>query len=271
MAETDIQLPGYNAVYLNQVYSKDYIVTCRDMSGKEVSVPVKKIIIPRIFNQPTEQEAIEHIQKKAEELEGAASLILTEEAAVAQKKSKSRLEFAIMGLPEPIRRDLKKGANEKMTKFLRENISAPRIEKENPVRYLRVRYGVLPENIISRYYDVGEIKEAMWYDAALSNDALLKAGFGLQWNARILLESGMPNKEEMITLIKHQVHGSRTLNITAGDYNPKEASEAIKAVLDGIKTEQLSLLADVSKLALEDVAMELIAALYTLIAASQRR
>lgn len=226
-----LELPEYTAVFENLAYTKRETVILNGdnpMGGK--SADLTKVIIPVRFTEATEDEVVDYLRKKAEELKGP-KLILP----AGCENHNGTLNKAIKNLDDKILTDLING-DEACLEFVRQHTPAHALkEGEAPKQYVHVLYGVIPSQIIENYSQRGEIKEEGWFKAALSNDDLQKHGLGQRWFAKILLYDGMlPNEDEMFTLIKHCVDNSRTLVVSRVGYDISEVGDVINVLYEGI-------------------------------------
>ena len=226
-----LELQGYTAVFDNLVYTKreQVILNCDNPVGEQ-SIDITKVIMPVRFTEPTEDQVVDYLRKKAEELRGP-KLVLP----AGCENHNGTLNDAIKNLPDKILTDLV-NEDEACLGFVRKNTPARALkEGEAPRQYVHLMYGILPSQIIEAYSQRGEIKDETWFKAALSHEQLQKDGFGQRWTAKILLYNGMlPDEDEMFTLINHCVDNSRTLIVNKVNYDVKEVEGVINAIYEGI-------------------------------------
>lgn len=226
-----LELPEYTAVFENLAYTRrETVILNGDNPMGRKSLDLTKVVLPVRYTEPTEDEVVDYLRRKAEELKGP-KLILPNGC----NNNHGTLDDAIKNLPDKILTDLVNG-DEACLKFVRNHTPAPVLkEGESPRQYVHVLYGVIPSVIIENYSQRGEIKSENWFKATLSNEGLQKDGFGQRWFAKILLYNGMlPNEDEMFTLIKHCVDNSRTLTVSRTNYNTAEVEDVINALYEGI-------------------------------------
>lgn len=226
-----LELPEYTAVFANLAYTKRETVILNGdnpMGGK--SIDITKVVLPVRYTEPTEDEVVDYLRKKAEELRGP-KLILPNGC----NNNHGTLDDAIKNLPDKILTDLV-NEDETCLRFVRQHTPAHALkEGEAPRQYVHVLYGVIPSQIIENYSQRGEIKSENWFKAALSNDELQKDGFGQKWFAKILLYNGMlPDEDEMFVLIDHCTDNSRTLTVSRTNYDTAEVGDVINALYEGI-------------------------------------
>lgn len=226
-----LELQGYTAVFDNLVYTKrEQVILNGDnpMGGK--SADLTKVVLPVRFTEVTEDQVVDYLRKKAEELRGP-KLVLPSSC----ENHSGTLDDAIKKLPDQILSDLA-NEDEACLTFLRNNTPARALkEGETPKQYVHLMYGVLPSQIIEAYSQRGEIKDETWFKAALLHEQLQKDGFGQRWTARILLYDGMlPDEDEMFVLIRHCVDNSRTLIVNKVNYNVKEVEDVVNAFYEGV-------------------------------------
>lgn len=226
-----IELSGYGTVLENEVYVKDRIMQADD--GQQAAL--KEILILRLHTEITEDDVVKYLQRKAEEVAGAASLILPESV----ESERSGLEKLVMKLPDNVRNDIRAG-NKECLRFIRAHTPAKALEqRKSPNQYLHVRRGLIPDGFLKASREAGGAESAKWYDAALSYQGLKKCGLGEQWAMKILLQNQtLPDKGEITILAKHGAYSSRTLDISAEEYSPEEAISVIEAVYHGLSSRE---------------------------------
>jgi hypothetical protein len=92
----------------------------------------------------------------------------------------------------------------------------------------------LTSSLIETNRERREIKDPSWYDTALSDPRILMMGFGTQYEIRLLYRDTLPDKTDVDLMLKHGVHGSRTLNITSTGYSPETARGIMDAIYAGL-------------------------------------
>jgi len=253
-----IELPGYNQIIANAVYAK-HITTegsSPEGNGQSHKVLIKAVLLPRRFTEATEDQVVEYFLEKIREVGGAASLILPNGQRPAE--GKTELEVAIMALPDPMRRQIVSEEKD-ILGFVRLNTPAPAIKDgQSPNQYLFVKYGLIPESIISESERHGSMKDPRWYNTAFDDEKLRRQGLGQRWQMKVLLSNGnLPERADIDVLLKHGTHSSKTLDISRMNYDPKEVCEVTDAVYAGLSTpEQREELADVSEMVLEELTMQ---------------
>jgi hypothetical protein len=254
-----IELPDYKTVFENQVYARDF-----ETQTHEGAITLRGIVLLKRYTEATENQVVEYLRKKAAQLEGAASLILPEGTV---RKDKSGLEKVIVALPDKIIRDIKSG-DEECIRFLRGHTSAPNVE--HPGQYLHIKYGILPADMVQVNQERGTIQEAAWYNAALEHDELKENKLGKMWTVQLLLPEGnLPEKADIDVMLRHRVHGSKTLEISRVRYDAKHVKGVIDAIYSGLNTtEKISQLEDVSEETLEQLAAQPIIEFHKMIMAA---
>lgn len=227
-----LELSGYIAVFENLAYTKRETVLLNGnhpIGGK--SMDLTKVVMPVRYTEPTEDEVVDYLRKKAEELKGP-KLVLP---ASCRNNHNGTLDDAIKKLPDKVLGELVDG-DEKRLEFVRNHTPASALkEGEVPRQYVHVLYGVVPSGIIENYSQRGEIKSDNWFKAALSNEKLQEDGFGQKWFAKILLYDGMlPNEDEMFVLINNCTDNSRTFVVSRTNYDTAEVGEVVNALYEGI-------------------------------------
>jgi hypothetical protein len=251
-----IELPDYKTVFENQVYARDF-----EIPTPKGAINLRGIVLLKRYIEATENQVVEYLRKKAEQLQGAAALILPQGVV---RKDKSGLEKAIMALPDKVVRDIKSG-DEECIRFLRGHTQAPNVE--NPGQYLHIKYGILTVDMVKANQERGTIQEPAWYNIALEHDELQENGLGKLWTVQLLLSEGnLPEKSDIDIMLKHRVHGSKTLEISRVQYDIKQVQGVIDAVYSGLNTpKQIAQLEDVSEKFLEQLAAQPIAELHKMI------
>ena len=177
--------------------------------GEVQKVSLRAVVLPKTYVEPTEDEVLEHLLCTNDELVGESHLVKV-----------------LKSLPSLIRLALR-DRNEDYLKFIRENIPFSNLEREGRTdRYLFVSYGLLCDKFIKEARSKGEI-DLEWYTGAFSDLSLRKRGRGGRWDIKILLgEDGLPKRDEMDILLKHEVDISRTF-CCVGFYNTEQLNEVI--------------------------------------------
>ena len=255
-----VSLPEYDVAFENEAYVRD-----RSVSADGEFVVVKDIILPVRYTQPSENDVVAHLREKAKALGGAGAIVLTDGRRVMTDR-RSALERAIINLPEKIRRDISEG-DEECLKFIRVNTDAPALkEGELPRGYVNIKYGVLPTNLVDENKVKGNVSSSRWFLAALNDDDVREAGFGIKFNINILLNGGrLPDKDEIDILMKHGVYSSRTFDVNR-PYPLDRMQEIIDAVYQGMpRAEDIEQLRDASEGVLEESSLSPIIALHTMV------
>lgn len=252
------KMQGYYPLVENEVYANEFSLTSE--TGKEV--PIMRLILPRRYRESSENDVIDYLQKVAEKVEPFALLHLP--GGSDNQVGKSLLEKAVIALPDVVRRHIRTG-DENCIEFIRGHTMARSLEDgETPREYLFVRYGLVPINVIDNNREAGNIKDASWYETALLNDELREMGLGEKFNVRILLQDyTLPAREEMEMLLRHGVHGSRTLEVSRTSYPLDRMNEVMDFLYHNFSTpEKIDRLNDISTKVLEELAFQPVMALH---------
>ncbi len=243
-----IELQGYQTVFENAVYSRDGTVP--DQEGKQH--PIKYLILPKRFTDPSEDDVVANLRIKAEEIGFMADLTLP----ASVKKGETPLEQLITSLPSGVVADLRHGDSE-IEKFIRNHTPAQRYEDGKKPQYVHISYGVLTKELIEAQQSQGFIKDSEWYVAALLHPEIQKMNLGQKWNLKLLLENGrLPERTDIDILLRHGVHGSRTLDINRTKYNVEEIKEVIDALCTTFSTpEQILQLPDVTSKVINELSI----------------
>ncbi len=254
----------YYQVEQNQVYVKDFLECA---SGE--AIQLRKLLTLKRFNEPSEQDIIDYLVKRADEL--SKTVLISLPVMNVDLRGKSPLERAVLTLPERIIEDIK-NSREDCINFIRQHTRALPIEDETRDHYVTVRYGILPVQIIEKNREAGNIESPRWYDVALSDDDMrrTKAGeymLGERLNIKVLVEQGLlPPWEDIDLLLRHNVDGSRTLNINRRRYDEDAAREALGFLYESFgSVEAIQRIGDFSQEVIEEGSLEPLAAFHSLI------
>ncbi len=224
------------------------------MEGKHVFVILR---CQEGIRPPHEDQVVAYLQKKTSELDSAASLLLPDDA----RSDRSALEQLILHLPRKIRNDIISCDNDCIG-FLRKNTPALPLILGEPLKYMDVRYGVLPTEVIEASSE--HIKGPEWYHRVFSEERLQEAGVGERFTMRFDVTNGsLPQRAEMDILLRHGVRRSRTFTIDHSLYNPGRLSELLDALYQSFpSSESILELEDLSDLKLEEAAVRPVVALH---------
>lgn len=251
-----IEFPGYGAEFSDSVYSrKGKVVT--DVSGRQIQLT--EILIPKRFTQPTEEEVIDLLKTKAQEIRGRTRLILPDGI---QSGSKRPLESVLESLPATVISDIATGDADCIG-FIRKNTAVMPESVQPKLSYAHISFGYLPEEFIEMNRQGGEINNYKWFVAAMVDPGVKEAGSGKRWHFKLLTQEGnLPDRAELDVLLKHLTHGSRTFDISRIHYDPVEVADVIDSLYSAVNTsEKLSLLEDLSANVIEEAALNPVLAL----------
>src|SRR3989344_133161 len=265
-----IELPGYTADFANQVYSRSYTGDSKATTSDGKVVDLTDVLLLTHYKKPSEQDVVEFIRRKAEDVRGSAMLVGPRGERLSS--GKNIVEEAIKALPIQMQVDLQTG-DEKLYDFIKKYATAyPLLEGEARSQYLVVDYGLLPTEVIEANHKTGKVDGINWYRAAFAHDQFQAVGLGLQWQAKILYEGRLPSQQDMDILLKHSTNDSQTFTINKKPYD----SEAVRAVLRSIyaamenNSDGLAELQDGSAEALQAVALSPIIKLHELLERQMR-
>lgn len=254
----------YYPVERNQVYASDFL----ECSEGE-AIPLRKLIILRRFNEPSEQDIVDYLVKKAGEL--SKSVLISLPGGGVNLRGKSPLEKAVLTLPDNIIEDIK-NSKENCIGFIRSHTKALPSQDESRDHYVALRYGVLPAQIIERNREAGNISSPKWYDIALLDDDMrrTKVGeylMGERFKIKILIEQGLlPSWEDIDFLLRHNVDGSRTLDVNRKRYDENAAREALGFLYENFgSVEGIQRINDFSQEVIEEGALEPLLALHSMV------
>lgn len=258
-----IQLPGYEEIFANEVYGRNVGFTPeREGNGKQDVL--REVILLNRYTEASEDQVVEYLRQKTEEVESTAALILP---SGVESEGKNILESALIALPPTARRHIRTGFDD-CIRFVRQNTPAPYIEEgELPDKFIYVGYGLIPLETIKANEERGNVEKAGWYRAALSHEPLIRAGMGERWNMKLLLTQNdeLPNRAELDILLKHGAHESRTLSINRTNYPIEQVRNVANAIYEGLfPPQEIANLRDASKERLERLTLQPVIALHKL-------
>lgn len=226
-----VTFPEYETVFENAVYVRDFLIF-RDKGEPLLN---KKVLIPIRYTEPSEDDVVAYLQKKAEEITGASRLVLLDGSRMTV--GSNPLEEVLSAFPDQVKMDLRTGGRG-IFQFIRDHTPAPNIKDgESHRQYLHVKYGVLPQSLIKTNQDAGKIENAEWFDVALSSDELKAAGFGEKFSMRLAYDHGLPKQEEISVLLKHGTRISKSLQIDKS-YSLQDAQEVMDALYLALADEE---------------------------------
>ena len=209
----------YKQVFVNEVYAKDVQVPVYSKDVQEVqqmqSEAAKSVVMPARYTEPTLNRVMQYIQQKCREA-GNISLVLPT-SALEGKSSLERMIASLAQQSQQVISHIIKGEGAE-AEYLLSNILAPDIKEDGLKQrnqYVIVRYGTIPLDIISDNERLGKIKDARWYDAALSSMDLMAAGFGEKFSIGILLkEDGtLINKKLVFNALEIEARESKVFQL----------------------------------------------------------
>lgn len=182
------QIGDYRQVFANEAYAKDVQVPVYSKESQETKQEAAKgVILPARYTEPTLDGVMQYIQQRCRAA-GNVSLVLPT-SALEGKSSLDRMIGSLAQQSPQIISHIISGEGAEAS-YLQANIFAQDIKEdklEQRNQYLIARYGTVPLDVISDNESLGRIKNAAWYDAALSSIDLMAAGFGEKFSVRILL------------------------------------------------------------------------------------
>jgi hypothetical protein len=240
-----VELSGYEAVIDNRVY------------GALETEGVLNVLRLSRYIEPTEDEVVGYMQRKASAVQAVAGLILP---GGSQGRGRNSMEGMLMALPPQVLRDLSSNAENCMD-FVRQNTSARNPpEGQSSPGYMQVSFGLIPEKVIVGNEEDGSRDQSFWYDVALGNSRLRRAGYGELWNMRLLLsEGGLPSKEVVDFFVERGVYGSPDFKVSASGYNVQQVQSVVDIIYSGVT--ELEVLEDTSPQVLETASMHPLVAL----------
>jgi hypothetical protein len=252
-AKMGIILPGYEPVFENEVYGRDFSFPLRN--GE--TVPMRRLVLLTRFTEPSEDQVVDFLQKKVASLNRGGLIVTPSGQQVSS--TKSLLERVILALPPQVKQDIV-GKDERCIGFIRSNIPCPALKPgEQPSSFLTIKYGQLTQELIAANKD--NIKSARWYHAAFSDSDLSERGLGGRWKIQVTLPNGLlPRRDDAAQVLEDFK--------VSGMYSAKEGRGVLDALYEGLQSaEQISQLRDVSAEELERCAFTSVHALYQHLAA----
>ena len=153
--EQEISL--YRPVFKNAVYSRS-----RTVGSGNGPLPLQEILVPRRYTEATEDAVVGYLRKIARE-NLSVPIIALPGGRCAVPGDKTKLEIAVAKLPGTVKGDLIEG-NLDCLEFVRRNTRARALrEGEEPLTYLDVLFGLLPEELVVEHQKRGEVQDPKWY------------------------------------------------------------------------------------------------------------
>lgn len=223
-----LELLGHRTAVENQVYTINRMTALPNGH----SIELTSILMPRRYTAASEEEVINLLAQKADELEGAAGLIIPGSPAQVLE-GKTPLDALIMRLPLEQRMHLRT-KNPELMRFIRQNTPALPIQSvEELPSYVSVSYGILSTGFIAQ--NNAEINVAGWYSAILQHPDIRKVGHGEQWRMRLLLQEGtLPPKQEVDFLIKYGSSVADSFEVSRPRYDKERMQEVVDALYGGL-------------------------------------
>lgn len=252
-----LELSGYVPIGESGIYvSKSPIIERR---GSYV-LRLDKVLSLRRFTVPSEDDVVDYIKEKADEL---------------RKNSKKRvgaetLEGRLKDLPAEVLEEIVMENPERIM-FIRSETRA-KLLKEGEKRREEVtcRYVLLPYKATDQIRQKeGNIEE----EKTFMNPKLLEHGIGHQWFFSVALADGiLPNLDMMKTLFSCQVHESKVLEVSLCTYSPEELMGFFRLIYTSAPTrEKIEEIKDISNYALYGVSLEPVALMWDMEMARRRK
>lgn len=218
------------------VYGRDDSIEVHIEGSEEPAkdfMSVRSLILPARYTEPNEDDVVDYLRQRAAKLTGLKL------PAGFKLEGENKIDQLLRKLPDKLQDSIKNG-NPNWIRFIRAETPAPQKEEGRPnPKYLFVRYGILPVDIIENNQEKGNIESAEWYSAAFADYKLQRTGFGPKLTIKLLLEGDvLPQREDIDFLLKHRTHGSQTMEIDRECYDVEMASEVIDFVYAEFHTSQ---------------------------------
>lgn len=232
-----IEIPNYRSVVENQIYSGEKQVKQGELSWRDV-------IFLEKYTQPTEEQVINYLKKKAKSAKSLTGINLINRSQV------SDLEVELLNFPIIIDHILK--GDEGFIEYTHNKLR-PHIFRDcngQPSTYLSIRYGKAPPEMDSQKQIANGLTNRDKYLEFISNHEIIGRGFGLKWNLKLLLHNGLlPERAIIDFLMKHGTYGSRTFEIDPPSYSIEEVGGVLDDVYKSLSDPELSsLILDTSDL-----------------------
>lgn len=251
---TKTYLGSFLPIEAHQVYARDVV-----LSREQDELFCKGILTLRKYTPPSQDDVVDYLQKKAQELRNVAKLMLPNQNSQEIKS----LDDLIKALPDSVITDIAQ-QDEDCIKFIRKNTSAMSLKPEEKTFYIVARFGIVPNKDIEDNKE--NISSPLWYDVALSHNSLREQGLGEQFKLQLSYEQNLPSRADIEVLLRHGTHGSKTLEINRVEYDLEEVSSVIEFLYNNYNiNEEITKLRDDSDSMLEKTATEPIIELHNLI------
>ncbi len=240
-----IELSGYDMLLGNAVYSKDLGEKARGQNGRDVSLC--RYVLPMVYRQPTEDKVVNYLMREAARLELAVSL----PPAIGSSAVKTDIAKILMKVPQ-LRADLRTG-NLDVLKAVRAFTPAENIS--NPPHFVKVMYGILPQEVVEKYSDATNVEDPQWYAEALEH--FRSQGIGEQFTIQMpVTEAGkLPDKKVLDLLVGLGCYGAPVFEINRNKYDQNLVGELLNSLYAGADGQNLLELRDVSELELQPYAL----------------
>ena len=234
--------PMYQAIYPNQVYMK------KDGS----SLHLHSVVIPKRFVLSKQDDVVNYLQARVRAIQSGRG-----------QSALSQLDKVINSLPQPVLSDIQNGS-QNCINFIRAN--TPVTNYSGICDIFFIRFGIIPQESITQNQATGNLQGAEWYEKALLHPYLVSRNYGVRWKMHILLSNGaLPSRRDILTLLRHGVHMSKTLKFSTNDV-PHEAREVVDLLYSEFPTpEHLQASGDVTEEALEELVLMPVLALHKMV------
>ena len=244
-----IELPGYKVEIPNQVYLRDTKIST---PNKENLLKLKSVIMLSRFRQPTKEEVIELLIKKA-------NAILPHMHRFNDPDYASQLTGIDAAFTFFNRESIEKLANRNAASIdeIANCSFAQPASKAEKNSFVYINYGLIPSMMIDFARNKFGRLRREWYHSKFNDTELLDHSIGERFGMALLVENGMLlPKNETDILLKRTTSLSDALFTNNSYYDPEEAKTVIGIIYSGLDSpEKISELEDSSEIAVENDAI----------------
>ncbi len=238
-----LEIPGYVEIFPDKVYESAEPDSIQMIDAGKIigKVDITKALILGRYIEPTEDDVVSYIFEKAGSLQAAAASVdgMTDDDLDDYSVLEQGLLRIAASSPDAWNHLSSKNPN--MAAYLAQNTSAltPHDGKKAP-EFFKIKYGMLPANLLQENRDQGNIDNPAWYYMAFNPGQYKDVrGLGEHFEMKIIVnDDKIIPKDEMDVLLKYGMHQGDGFYVSRTPF-PRTAAPVIEAVYESMPDEKV--------------------------------